>query len=297
MRTAILSALAALSTLHLVSCGEPRPPDRRAPDGAAVKVLATVNGTAITERDVEHRAKRGGPAGIAAHEPSGDVLQTVIRDELAYQQALRLGLDRDPGYRVRLDDLEAQVRTFQRQEMAGRLRSWAREQAVVAEAEARTWFDENAALVRTRFHVFQILRRGSEAELLADRDRVKAGTPFAEVAWRRFEGMPREGKAPWDLGELAWYQLPPAWRGVVDRLEPGQVSEVIRDGDRYWLVQLAGKRVDAELTFASERDRIVEVLRARKADELHAKLLAEAKAHGKVVYPGGHLAAAPEPAR
>ena len=284
MSPVTLPAVAVFSTLLFTACGEPRAPERSAAQGGAVRVLATVNGAPITERDVEHRAKRGGVAVMPGHERSGDILQTVVRDELAYQQALRLGLDRDPEYQLRLDDLEAQVRTFRRQELAGRLRSHAMQQASVSEGEARAYYDENAALLRTRFHVLQILRRGGEAELLADRDEVKAGAPFEEVAWKRFPGMPREGKAPWDLGELAWFQLPSAWRGVVDRLEPGQVSEVVREGDRYWLLKLAGKRVDPAVSFATERDRIVEILKVRKADELHAKLLAEAKAQGKVVY-------------
>ena len=96
--------------------------------------------------------------------------------------------------------------------------------------------------------------------------------------------MPREGNAPWDLGELAWYQLPPAWRGIVDRLEPGQVSDVIKgEGERYWVVKLVGKRVDPAVSFETERERIETVLRQRKADALFGRLLAEMKAKARIV--------------
>ena len=291
MKTPIsLTLSAALAALALTSCGEPRSPDRRAAGGEGVKVLATVNGEPITERDLDHRMKKGG-MGSVPHGPTQEVLQTIVRDELVYQQALRLGLDRDPSYRARLDDLEAQVRVFQRQEMAVRLRGYALQQAAVTPAEAQAYFDANAAALRTRLHVYQLLHKGNGAELLAERERIGSGTPFEEVAAKRFEGMPLEGRAPWDLGELTWYQLPPAWRGVVDRLEPGQVSDVIRgEGERYWIVKLVGKRVDPAITFATEQERITEMLRQRKAEDVHARLLAEAKKEGKVVYVAGPTA-------
>lgn len=277
---------AALAALVLTACGEPRAPDRRgAAGGDGVKVLATVNGVPITERDLEHRARKGGMGALPGQPPSAGILETIVRDELVYQQALRLGLDRDPSYRARLDDLEAQLRIFQRQEMAVRLRAYAQQQAPVTPAEAQAYFDANAASLRTRFHVYQILHKGNEGQILAERDRIRAGAPFEEVAAKRFEGIPLEGKAPWDLGELSWYQLPPAWRGVVDRLEPGQVSDVIRgEAGRYWIVKLVAKRADPAVTFATEQERITELLRQREAEEIHAKLLAEARKQAKIVY-------------
>jgi hypothetical protein len=280
-RTRTLIALLALAPL--AGCD----PSRAPPRGAAsdVGLLATVNGVAITDRDLEHRARRpGGGMGHGA-ERSTELLQAVVQDELVAQKAIELGLDRDPEYRRRLDDLEAQVRAFRRQELASRLRTWAREHAEVPDAEARDWFEKNATLVRTRYHVLQIFHRGHLAELLADHAEVRGGTPFEEVAGRRFVGAPVEGRAPWDLGELSWSQLPPSWRGIVDRLQPGQVSDVIRgEGERAWVVKLAGKRVDPAVSFETERERIATQLRVSRAEAVHAKALAEAKAAATVTY-------------
>jgi hypothetical protein len=285
-----------LAALSLAACDPSRAPPRPAPGAAGPKILATVNGVAITDRDVVHRARRPGALPPEDDVPR-EVLQTVILDELAYQKAVALGLDADPGYQARLDDLEAQVRTFRRQELAGRLRAWAQARATVPDAEARAWFDRNAALVRTRFRVHQIFYRGRATEILGDQADLRAGKRFDEVAWRRFPDAPREGRAPWDLGELEWFQLPPAWRGIVDRLEPGQVSDVIKEGDRAWIVRLAGTRADPTITFETAREHIVQLLGRPRAEELLRSTLAEEQARASVVLQAAHLAAAQQPSR
>ena len=108
------------------------------------------------------------------------------------------------------------------------------------------------------------------------------------VAAKRFPDLPASVKAPWDLGEMAWNQLPPAWRGVVDRLQPGQVSDVIQgEAGRSWIVKLVSRRVDPTITFETEKDRIVDALRQQKATELYEATLAEARAKARIVYAKG----------
>ncbi len=279
MRTRTLLLVAAASVAALASCGERRPP----PTAGRGRVLATVNGVQITDLDVEQRAK--GPAGTPGHDVNPNVLQTLVRDELLFQKGVQLGLDREPGYREKVDALQAQVRAFERQAMGELVRVWVRGQASVTDAEVRAYFDENAAFIRTRWHVLQILHRGTAAEIAGDRDAVKGGTPFEEVAARRFPAQPPGSKPPWDLGELAWVQVPQPWRGVVDRLEPGQVSDVIQGpNERFWIVKLVGKTVDPAITFDTEKERIGALLRERKAAALYEQSLADMKAKATIVY-------------
>lgn len=274
-----LAALAALA-----ACSPRQPPAPPAADPGPVKVLATVNGVPITEVDVAQRAGRAMGGAAAGQERSPNVLRTVVREELAYQRAVQLGLDREPEYRVKLEALEAQVRAFRRQEMAVRLRAWAQVQARVTEAEARAWFDANAPLVRTRLHVLQIVHRGQPGRAQADLARLEGGAPFEEVAAEATAGAPGAGQAPWDLGELHWAQLPAPWRGVVDRLEPGAISGIIQgEGGRAWIVKLVGKRVDPAVDFAAEKDRIVELLQQQKVEALQDALAREVDGPG-VVY-------------
>jgi hypothetical protein len=213
------------------------------------------------------------------------VLQTIVREELIAQKAAQLGLDSDPEYRRRLETLEAQVRAFRRQELGALYRSHVQAQAAVTDAEAQAYFEKNAALIRTRFHVLQLFAKGGPADLLRDHQDLQRGVPFEQVAARRFPGLPAGLKPPWDLGELHWTQLPPAWVGVVDRLEPGQFSDVVKgEHERYWVVQLAGKTVDPAVTLATEKERIVEALRRQKAAALYDELLAELTAKASIEY-------------
>lgn len=284
MRTPAVLLAAVLAAVAVVaSCGEREAAGTRARAGKA-KVLATVNGTPITEKDLDHRARRAA-GGAPGHDPSGNVLQTLVREELIAQRAVQLGLHEEPGFREKLEELEAQVRAFERQELAALYRVYVRNQAVPTEAEARAWFEKNATFVRTRFHVLQILRKGEQAEIARDREDVRGGTPFEQVAARRFQGLPEGPRPPWDLGEMSWHQVPRPWRGILDRLEPGQVSDVIAgEGGRFWVIKLAGRRVDPAVSFEGEKERIVEDLRQQRTAELYDAWLAELKAKAEIVY-------------
>ncbi len=283
MRTPAVLLAACASAAVLVSCGKPREPDRKPADRP--RVLATVNGVPITEADVEARARGSVKAGMPDHEASANVLQTVVREEIEAQKAKELGLDAEPAFRARFDELEAELRSLKRQQLGLLLRTWTQGQAAPTEAEARAWFEKNEAFVRTRFHVLQIMSRSGDAEIAKARDEVRAGTPFETAAAARFPAAPAGARPPWDLGEMAWNQMPPAWRGVVDRLEPGQVSDVIHgESGRSWLVKLAGKTVDPRIDFSSEKDRIVETLRQQRARESYDRMLEETKAKADVVY-------------
>jgi parvulin-like peptidyl-prolyl isomerase len=283
VRTPTLLLPAALALAALAACDGRREAPAAAP---RARVLATVNGTPITEADVDHRTRRSVTGGGPAHEATESVLQTLVREELVYQRGLQLGLDAQPEYRARVEDLEAQLRTYRRQEMAALHRQHVQGRAVVTDAEAQAWFEQNADLVRTRFHVLQILAKGDASGLQRDLQDLRGGAPFEQVAARRFPVLPAAARAPWDLGELAWHQLPKAWRGVVDRLEPGQVSDLVHgEGGRLWVLKLAGKRVDPAVTLATERERIGEALRAQKAEAAYASELEALKARAEVTYP------------
>jgi parvulin-like peptidyl-prolyl isomerase len=106
------------------------------------------------------------------------------------------------------------------------------------------------------------------------------------VAARQFPNLPKNIKAPWDLGYLYWSQIPPPWQGIIDSLETGQVSDIIKGpNDRFWVIKLVNKMVDPKITFATEKERIVEVLRKQKTDELYENMLNEMRTKAKIVFP------------
>ena len=275
-----------LVTSLLFSCAEKREAHQKTDGDVKGKILATVNGVPITEIDVKQSLKRVAHGEKVMPEAPQNVLQTLVRNELIYQQSLELGLDKNPGYKQKLYEAEAQLREFQRQEMATLYREYIKNKAVVTDSETREYFEKNSGKIQTKFHVWQIFYRGEETRIAEDDKELKSGKSFEKVAARRFPNLPKGMKAPWDLGDLYWFQIPAPWQGVVDRLEPGQTSDIIKGpNNRFWVIKLVDKTVDPKITFDTEKGKIAEVLQKQKADELYDTTLGQMRAKSKIIFP------------
>jgi hypothetical protein len=169
--------------------------------------------------------------------------------------------------------------------MSSLYREYIKNKANVTDSEAQEYFEKNSKRIRTKFHVWQIFYKGDESRMAEDHKDLESGRSFERVASRRFPNLPKGMKAPWDLGYLYWNQIPEPWQGIVDRLEPGQVSDIIKGpGERFWVIKLVDKAVDPKVTFATEREKIVEILRKRKTDELHEATLGRMREKSKIVF-------------
>jgi peptidyl-prolyl cis-trans isomerase C len=271
----------------LFSCGEKREANQKTDADVQVKVLATVNDVPITEYDVKQSLKRGVGHGEGVNpEAAQNVLQTLVRNELIYQKSVELGLDKNQAYRKKFNEVQAQLRAFQRHEMSSLYLNYVRSKVEVTDPDVQAYFEKNAKRIQTKYHVWQIFYKGNYPGIAKDYEDLKKGMPFEKVVSRRFPNLPKGMKAPWDMGFLYWSQIPPYWQDIVDRLKPGQTSEIIKGpSDRYWVIKLVNKEVDPKITFATEKQRIVEILRKQKSDELYDKMLSEMKAKAKIVLP------------
>lgn len=285
MRTRIALVPVILLLVLLSSCTERPAPEQEGSSQTPGKVLATVNGVPITEYDLRQVLRRSahGEEGVG----SSDVpLQTLVREEIVAQDARRLGLDRDPEYAKKVAEIEAELRAFERERLAVLYRRHVSNQASVEDSEVEAYFRENAERIRARVRVWQIFSKGGSGPLQKDEQDLKAGVPFEAVASRRFPKLPEGLKTPWDLGYLHWSQVPEAWREALDRLQPGQTSGII-DGEnnRAWIIKLIDRSVDPAITFDTEKDRIVAVLKTQKEDGLYREMLQQARARADVVIP------------
>lgn len=247
-------------------------------------VLATVNGTPIREADVSFTLSRRGHDPEIPPEHRKDVLEAIIRRELIYQRAVELGLDANPSYQEKLRRMEAQLNAFKRNELSELFWREMAARTVISEAEAKKYFVENAARIRTELHVWQILLR---KESLIDQalNDLKQGISFEEVAGRRFPQLPKMGGDPWDLGYLRWKQVPEPWHSVVYDLKKGEVSGVIRGpNNRFWIIKLIDRRENPDITFDSIKATIMEVLKNAKIQELREQTDRDLRAKASIVY-------------
>jgi hypothetical protein len=273
--------------VNLLSCGNNREANQKKGSDLSVKALATVNDVPITEYEVKQSMKRSvAHGGGVTPEAAQNALQSLVRNELIYQKSLELGLDKDPQFIAKVSEVEAQIRDFKRQEMAALYANYIRSKAEVTDAEAKAYFEKNAPRMQTKYHIWQIFYRGNQAQITKDYQDLKSGMPFEKVALRRFPNLPKEVKAPWDLGYLEGNQIPEPWQGALERLEPGKTSDIITGpNDRYWVIKLIDKKVDPKITFDMAKDKIIPVLREQKAKELSEKMLSEMKSKAKITYP------------
>jgi len=284
LKNRAISLIAVFLLASLVSCGGKREANRETDPDAQVKILATVNGVPITEYDERLIVKRFSHEMVNP-EADQNVLETLVRDELIYQQALELGLDKNPESRRKLQEVEAQLRAFQRQEMKNLYRGYIRNKAEVTDTEAQQYFEKNLKRMQTKYHIWQIFYRGEGGQIADAEKDLKSGTPFEKVASRQIPKLPKGMKTPWDLGYLHWNQIPPPWQDIIERLEPGQVSDVIKGPNkRFWIIRLVDKSVDPNITFATEKGNIVETLRRQKADELYDTMLTQMRTKSKIIF-------------
>ena len=163
---------------------------------------------------------------------------------------------------------------------------YVRAKAAVTDSEAREDFDQNSKRIRTKVHLGQIYYRGEEARIAEDHKELKSGKSFEKVASKRFPNLPKGMRSPWDLGSLHWSQIPAFWQDSIDRLNPGQVSDILRGpNERFWVIKLIDRKVDPNITYATEKENIVEILQKRKAEELSESMLGQMRTKSKILFP------------
>lgn len=291
-RTALLVPLAAVVLWPTFSSGRDESAAtanqaaaaRAGTSGATKDILATVNGTPISEIDVRYKLKNDSHTAEVTPRYRQNALEAIIREEIFSQKAVELGLGTDPAYQEKLRQMEAQLNAFKRRELTELF--FRREgQTIVSETEAEKYFAQNAARIRTELHVWQILQKGEEGPIEQALRDIKNGTPFEEVAARRFPKLPDTAQRPWDLGYLRWQQVPAPWQKVIYGLKKGEVSGIIRGpGKRFWIIKLIDTRDNRDVTFASLKPIIMEVLKGEKTEQLREKVERDLRNNSRIVY-------------
>ncbi len=278
--------IAVFLMASLLSCTGKKEANQKRENEVLGKILATVNGVPITEYDVNLNLKRVVHGEKVPPEATQTILHNLVRNELIYQQSIELGLDNNSEYRRKLSEAEAQLRDYKRREITPAYLGYIRSKSVVTESEAKEYFEKNSKRMQTKVHLGQIYYRGDEARIAEDYKELQSGKSFEKVASKRFPNLPKGMNAPWDLGYLHWSQIPASWLDSIDRLKPGQVSNIIKGpNERFWVIKLIDRTVDPNITFATEKEKIVEILRKQKTDELSEAMLSQMRNKSNIVFP------------
>jgi parvulin-like peptidyl-prolyl isomerase len=280
LRTVLgLALLVPASCRQEPQAGGAGTPRDREPAG----VMALVNGVPVTEADVraEFHSKTAGVEPTP--EQKKVLLDRVIGKELLAQKAAEQGLG-DEAYREELARRTADLNAWKRQALSDAFfRNQAAQEPPIGDEEARRYYDEHAAAIRTETHVWQILAR-DEAQIVQVQQELASGASFEDVARKRFPDLP-EGRKPWDLGYLKWKQIPAAWQDALSTLKPGDTSDVLRGtGGRIWIIRLIDRREAEGMDFEQVKPVIVDDLKNLRMEQTRATAADELRKSARIEY-------------
>ncbi len=271
---------AAIAALCIAGCsGKKEPVAQSQP---AAKVLAKVNGAPITEDDLRLSTRTA--HGMAPEGEKLRALDDVIQAELLYQEGLRLGIDKDPGYLKDLAKMEKQIANMKRAEITRRLyNTQIAAKVEVSNQEAQEYYNKNVDQIQTELHL-GIIKFSNKEEAEDALKRIRGGEPFKKVAEASLpQGMPAGHRPPWDMGFVTWGQVPDEFWTVVYKLKPGEVSEVVsskRTG--FHIFTLLDRRKNSKMEFNQVSGLIMTRLRDRKITDSFENFIAKLKKDAKI---------------
>jgi peptidyl-prolyl cis-trans isomerase C len=233
------------------------------------KVLATVNGEAITEADVEVATD-----DVAAEYPNlpADKLKSITLDfliemKVVAQKAKAEKIDQTDTFKRRLAYVRDRV--MMQQLLLSKAQEATKEDALKA------FFDEQIKQIKPveEVHARHILVE-KEEDAKAIQARVKGGEDFAKIA-KEVSKDPGSGKEGGDLGFFTKERMVPEFAEVAFALKPGEISAPVKSQFGWHVIKLEERRQKPLPNFDEVKDRIAQAL-AGKAQGEYLKTLRDA---------------------
>jgi peptidyl-prolyl cis-trans isomerase C len=239
---------------------------------AAAEVLATVNGTEITDADLKIAAEDLGssvPQQLQGKARDAYLLDYLIDSELVAQKAEADKLDQDPDFAKRLAYYRGKV-------LAEALLGKVAKDAVTPE-KLQQAYDAAAKEQKpqTEIHARHILV-DTQAEAEAALKRIKAGEDFAKVAKEVSKDAADEG------GDLGWFtkdRMIPEFADAAFKLNPGDVSDPVKTQFGWHIIKVEGKR---QTTFPPF-DQVKGQVQAFVVQQAQAELIEQLHKDAKIV--------------
>ena len=237
---------------------------------AGPKVLATVNGVEITERDVEiARAEIGEQiANMPAEESRRNLLLYVIENQLLAEAAKKESVDEG--------DAAKEVMAYYRRRALHDLYYDRKIRDAVSEDTVKKTYDERIKKIEIKPEVSarHILVK-TEEDALDIIERLNRGSEFAELAKEKSTGP--SGSQGGDLGYFSKGQMVPEFDKVVFTLKKGEVSEPVKTQFGWHVIKVEDKRVSKPPAFDTVKGQLIAGMVSQKAVEVITALRKDAK--------------------
>ncbi len=240
------------------------------------KILASVNGKAITEADIDAYIVGMGQRGQSYNNPQGRamILEQLINKSLLVLDATRNLYEREPEFKAQLAKVKEEM-----------LANYAIEKAVssvrVTDAELEKYFEENKDKLMTgetvnASHILVDSKEKAES-ILAD---INDGKINFEDAAKQFSSCP-SGKEGGSLGDFGRGQMVPEFDEACFTMEIGELRGPIKTQFGYHLIRLNAKNAPQEMKLADISDQLRERLLAEKQQAAYQSKINQLK----ILYP------------
>jgi peptidyl-prolyl cis-trans isomerase C len=237
---------------------------------AQAKVLATVNGVAITEEDLAVAREDVGasmPRNLDPAQREKALLDYVIDVKLVTQKAAADKLDQ-------AEDFKRKLAYYREKLLMESFLAKATKEGVT-ETEMKKTYDEasKAAKPETEAHALHILVP-TEDEAKKVEARLKAGEDFSKLADELSKDPGSKG------GDLGWFtkeRMVPEFAEAAFKLEPGKISDPVKTQFGWHVIKLLEKRQKAFPAYDQVKDQLERFIGQKVQSEAIVKIREAAK--------------------
>jgi parvulin-like peptidyl-prolyl isomerase len=278
----------------------------------AAEVVAIVNGTALTQKDLDAELDRLIPKITFHRSVSNEkrkfyydqALQELINRELQYQDALAKNMKPEKEkldaqmekirnkfktpeeYRAALEKeglSEESVRAWVEKDMMIQtvFANVVTAKAKVNDEEVKKHYENNAARFKqpesVKLRIISVKDEQKARDILA---MLKSGDDFGEIASNMSEDSYRAKGG--DVGYMHKGRMLPEIEDAAFKLKIGEISDVINAENIWYIIKLEDKKPEHQLSFEEVRDKLKKDLERERIKELNDKWIADLRAKAKI---------------
>ncbi|OGP98370.1 MAG: hypothetical protein A2026_00390 [Deltaproteobacteria bacterium RBG_19FT_COMBO_46_12] len=272
----LLRVLCCLLLLLSVTACKQKEEARKAAGGP---VVAKINDKEITLSEFTERIKEY-PAlahgGEMTEETQKGFLDNLIVRELIFQEALRLGIDKDKETIDFIEEMKKRVIVdkFFKKEVD--------QKTQVSKEEIKKFFDENPEESKSPDEVRAshiLLKTREEADMVLKK--VKQGAKFEDLA-KKFSMDPGSKDSGGDLGFFSQGMMVPEFDAVAFKLKVGDVSDIVQSRFGFHIIKVLEKKEGKQKSVEESKPEIEKKLLAKKRKDTFDTLVSDLKSKAKI---------------
>jgi peptidyl-prolyl cis-trans isomerase C len=242
-----------------------------AADPGGSKVIATVNGSDITEWSLErYAAQRGLPTTMPKGQQRKALLEELINRELIYQDAISIGIDKAPAIQAEIEHQRINI-------IASSMLNRSSDRFAVSDEAMKKEYDKRKAELGGKEMKARHILLKNEADAKAVIAELDKGADFAKLAGKR-----STGPSAVSGGDLGWFkagQMVKPFSDAAAKLKKGTYTKTPVKTQFGWHVI---KLEDTRLVDPPKFDDVKEQIRVGLQNKLIEDYIAELRSKAKI---------------